>query len=154
MAIDVCNICNGTAEANCLRNIIGSDNMKGMWRRAIVELLCGISGAVVPSTTNSGVYAQQTKSLANVQAASAFTDTALLDSTKIVGRVYINNTTDTDIEVSTNGGSTVAFTVPANSNGFRDFGKFKAALQTDLQYRYSSVTGAPTTGSVVFDGSY
>lgn len=51
MAINVCNICNGEAESNCLREIIGSDNMQNMWRRAILEILCGISGAVVTPPT-------------------------------------------------------------------------------------------------------
>ncbi len=139
MAINLCDV------AAVLRCNPDPDNT--MFRSLVLRALLGITEA----STGAGVVLEQ-QSFAFGAVPAAYGDTGLLDTTFRLRRLYVDNTTDADIAVSTDNGTTTAFTIPANTIGFnRDLGNFTANAQDDLQFKYVT---APSTGSVSFDGSY
>lgn len=107
MAIDICEICSNTADANCLRQGIGDINRENLWRRAVIEILCGISGAVVAPSEPSAF------SGAVVPFGSVTTNyTVGLANTEVIKVLDVVNTLNVPIWVSLDG-TNDAFYIPA-----------------------------------------
>lgn len=148
MTIDLCDL---RAALNC----VGSPD-KELFRSLVLRGLLGVIDAVEASSgggtsgADGVVLPQVSKAFGSIT--NTFADIGLLDSTKKLRQLYVDNMTDADIAISLDGGSTTAFTVFANSTLDRELGPFVAAAITSMQIKY--VGTAPTVGSAYFDGSH
>lgn len=137
------NICTSLANLIACNPSPDNEMFKNIVMRALSSFI-GSSGA-------SGVVLPQ-KTIAFGSVGAAFTDTTLLDSTKKLSRLYVNNQTDSDVAISLDGGTSTHFTVPSGEELKRDLGAYTGSATTSVQMKY--LTAAPTRGNVYIDGSY
>ena len=149
MAIDVCDVCNDT----CLRTIIGSSNMQEVWRRAIVEILCGISGQILTPPQVSSLPQVQVTAATLQSSYTAFTSPSFVGADVNLNHLWVTNNTDADVEISLDGGSTVAFTVLANTAREFDLGNYITAAATSFKIKRATGQTAGT-GVLYLEGTY
>lgn len=153
MTLNICDICNGTGPANCLRNNIGAANSIENWRRAVIEILCGISGAIGAGGNVSNVP-QKVIDAATLQSTyGTYASPGLLDATKKLSDLFVTNTSDADIQISLDGGATTAFTVLANDYREIHIGNYTGAATNSFMIRRANSMTAGI-GNLTLEGTY
>lgn len=147
MTINWCAPCSD----QCIRNIISSD--KGAFQRAVYEILCSIAGAV-GGGSNVVNLAQVQITAATLQSTyGTYHNPAFLDATKKLNTLWVTNNTDSDIDISLDGGVTTAFTVFANASRLIDVGNYTGAATSSFQLKRGNSMSAGT-GILYLEGTY
>lgn len=149
MAINICDVCNDT----CLRNIIGTANNLELWRRAVIELLCGIAAAGGGGENVVNLEQVQIPAATLQSGYTTFADPGFLDSTKKLNHLWVTNYTDADVEISLDGGDSVAFTVLANTAREFNLGNYTGAATDSFQVKRATGQTA-STGILYLEGTY
>ncbi len=130
---------------------IPGNEIKETWQQNVRITLCQILAAIEGGGTinNAVILPQVTKAFGAVPA--AYSVVGFLDGQFSIREGAINNQTDVDIDISTDGVNTWV-TIPAYTYFPINFGDKTHVGATDLFYRYTA--GAPTLGTIVFQGNY
>lgn len=82
---------------------------------------------------------------------AVYTATGFLDGTSSLRQLYVNNSTDADVDLSFNGGTDTHYTVFANTIREIDFENLTLTSSGDMFFR---TVDTASIGQVVFEGSY
>lgn len=138
MAIDFCDLCND----GCVSANIGSDNMQNNWRLLVAQALCSLASG---GTSSGGTpITEAAITAATLQSTyTAFASPVFITGTSL-RQLRVNNTTDSGIQVSLDGGTTVFMTAEAGKDtGLLNLGNITLA-PTDFQIRRVSGQTAST----------
>lgn len=151
MSIDFCALCNDPCTgANAS---IGNNNMQETWRTLVAQTLCGLVSND-PNIAEAIQLPQDVKTAAEITAGyTAYADPGFLDAEKKLRYFTATNTTDADIEISLDNGTSTNFRVFAGTSRDFDLGNHVFAAQDDFQIRRASGMTA-TLGSFYLDGRY
>lgn len=131
---------------------IAPNETNQFWKQEIRVTLCQILAAIEGgSLLNNAVILPQVTKLFGVVPV-AYTTTSFLGAPHSIRTGAINNQTDVDIDISLDGGVTTWVTIPAYTYFPIDFGDKTFVGSADMFYKYH--IGAPSLGSVVFQGNY
>lgn len=145
---DVCNNAKLLQAATCDEKAYRWSVLKSLCY--IIEALETEEPQVVPETV---ILPSVTKTAAQVESGySSFSTIGLVDSVKKLNYLRISNNTDCDLQFSTDGGASVAFTVLAGSTYSRSL-NLTVSATTSLQMRKVSGETA-SIGTVYIEGDY
>lgn len=123
------------------------------YRAAVVRILCQIFGALTgdaDQTPDADFDALVSHAFGVVPA--AFAAVGLVGAGQSLRQMVVYNNLDTDVELSFDGGVTYESKVVAKSYRVYAFEDNGVKLSDDPWYRYAAATGAPTEGTVEFEG--
>lgn len=146
-----CNVCDNAAllqKATCDEKT---------FRYNILKTLCYLTEVLTVDETEltpaSVILPQVTIQAAVIQSTyGSFATIGLIDTTKQLKKIRILNVSDSDLDFSYDGGTNVAFTVPANSP-YEDDINLTLAAMTSLVMRRSGGMSA-SFGKVLIEGRY
>lgn len=150
MAIDFCNLCSDPCIIN---GVVGNNSMQEIWRSVVAQSLCRLASST-PPVGGSTQLEQVALDAATLQTSyGSYADPGFLDSALKLSRLTAVNTSDSDIEISLNGGTTTHFKVLAKTTRDLPVGVQNFSAVSDFMVRKAAGMTA-SNGSFYLEGGY